>query len=68
MKTKDLREMSSEDMNKKLKELKIELIKSKSGGGNKTGSSKTREIKKLIAKILTIKMLNTKNKKVLKKT
>ena len=44
--------MNKEDREKKLKDLKIELIKSKTKT-SKTGSSNTRQIKKTIAKILT---------------
>jgi ribosomal protein L29 len=52
MKYKEITKMSKEDREKKLKDLKIELIKSKTKA-SKTGSSNTKEIKKTIAKILT---------------
>ncbi len=52
LKTKDIKNMSKGDREKKLKELKLELIKSKVGA-SKTGSSKIKEIKKIIARILT---------------
>ena len=52
LKTKEIRNMSKGDREKKLKELKIELIKSKSG--NSKAGNKTKEIKKIIAKILTL--------------
>jgi len=52
LKSKDIQNMSKEDREKKLKELKLELIKSKVGA-SKTGSSKIKEIKKIIARILT---------------
>ena len=52
MKYKDIQNMSKEDREKKLKELKMELVKSKVSA-SKTGSSKIKEIKKMIAKILT---------------
>ena len=59
-KIKDLQNLSKADTEKKLKELKIELMKAKSSA-QKTGSSKIREIKKTIARILTIKSME-KNK------
>ena len=62
MKPKDIRNLSKEDRMKKMKELKMELIKSKSSA-TKTGSSKTRDIKKIIARILTI---NNSDKEALK--
>jgi len=53
LKTKDIQRMSKEEREKKIKELKLELIKSKVSA-SKTGSSKIREIKKIIARILTL--------------
>jgi len=52
MKYKELQKLSETEKEKKLKELKLELIKSKASA-QKTGS-KTREIKKIIASILTL--------------
>jgi len=52
MKAKDIRNMSKEEKDAKFKELKLELIKSKVNTA-KSGSGKTREIRKLIARILT---------------
>jgi len=52
MKYKEIIKMNKEDIEKKLKELKIELIKSKART-SKTGNSSTSQIKKTIAKILT---------------
>ncbi len=52
-KSKDLKNLNKSDRDKKMKELKIELMKAKSSA-QKTGSSKIREIKKTIARILTI--------------
>jgi len=52
LKTKDIQRMSKEERERKIKELKLELIKSKVNA-SKTGSSKIREIKKIIARILT---------------
>ncbi len=53
LKTKDIQKMSKEEKEKKIKELKLELIKSKVSA-SKAGSSKIREIKKIIARILTL--------------
>lgn len=52
LKMKDIRDMNEKDREKKMKELKVELTKSRSGN-SKTGS-KTKEIKKIIARILTL--------------
>ena len=52
LKAKDIRNMSKGQREKKMKELKMELIKSRSGN-SKTGN-RTREIKKIIARILTL--------------
>lgn len=48
IKAKDIQKMNKEEREKKLKELKFELIKSNAGKG------KSREIKKIIARILTL--------------
>ena len=53
MKAKDIQKMSKGEREKKIKELKLELIKSKISA-SKAGSSKIREIKKIIARLLTL--------------
>jgi ribosomal protein L29 len=53
LKAKEIREMKKEDRMKKLKELKFELVKSRTSA-SKAGNSKTKEIKKIIARILTL--------------
>lgn len=53
IKAKDFQKMSKEEINKKIEELKMELVKSRVNA-SKTGSSKVREIKRLIAGLLTI--------------
>ena len=53
IKTKDLRTMSKEEREKRIAELKMELIKSKINA-SKTGGSRTREIKRLIARLITL--------------
>ena len=59
LKYKDIQKMSKENTDKKLKELRLELVKSKVHA-SKTGSAKIKEIKKLIAKILTLYSSNKK--------
>ena len=49
--------MDKEERKKKLEELEIELVKS-SVNASKAGNSKVREIKRLIARILTIEKNN----------
>ena len=53
LKTKDINKMNKEEKNKKIKELKLELTKSRANA-SKAGSSKIRETKKIIARILTL--------------
>ena len=53
MKFKELKQMSKADREKKLKDLKLEMVKSK-GKASKTGSSKSREIRKMVARIITL--------------
>lgn len=66
LKFKDIQKLSKQEREKKLKELKMELIKSKVKS-SKTGSSKIKEIKKIIARILTLNTSENKNTKELKK-
>jgi len=60
LKAKDIGKMTSVERKDKIKELKIELIKSKVG--NKKAQLSTREIKKTIARLLTVEKLKSKNK------
>lgn len=53
MKYKDIQKMNHEELEKKLKDLRIDLVKSKAKATN-TGASNTKEIRKTIAKILTL--------------
>jgi ribosomal protein L29 len=55
LKSKDIKGMKVEEKEKKLKELKLELIKSRAKSSAQGTSSKTREIKKAIARLLTLK-------------
>lgn len=52
MKYKDIQNMSKDELGKKIKELKMELVKAKVNT-SKTGSAKVKNIKKIIARILT---------------
>ena len=54
LKSKDLKQMTKDELNSKLEELRFELVKSRANAA-KTGSSRTKEIKKIIARILTLK-------------
>lgn len=51
---KDLRKMDSKDIEEKLKQLREELIR-KNVAANKSSKVRAKEIKKAIARILTIK-------------
>jgi ribosomal protein L29 len=57
MKFEEIKKLNEKDRNKKMKELKIELVKSKTGT-QKQGSSKTNKIKKIIARIHTFNNQN----------
>ena len=52
LKSNEIKKMNREERNRRLKELKIELIKSKANPSKK--GPKIKEIKKTIAKILTL--------------
>ncbi len=54
LKSKEIKNMGKTEREAKLKELKMELIKSRAKSSQGT-SSKSREIKKTIARLLTIK-------------
>ncbi|HEA46762.1 MAG TPA: 50S ribosomal protein L29 [Candidatus Pacearchaeota archaeon] len=56
-KMNDLKKMSKEERQKKMEEMKFELVKSKVSAA-KTGSSRIKEIKKIIARMLTLDKLN----------
>jgi ribosomal protein L29 len=53
-KQKEIKQLAEKEREKKLKELRADLIKAKATG-SKSGSSKIKEIKKMIARILTLK-------------
>lgn len=54
MKIEEIKKMNDSEKEKKIKELKMELVKAKASS-TKTGSAKIKEIKKIIARILTSK-------------
>lgn len=53
IKAKEIKKMTKEERKEKLEELQMELIKSRVAA-SKSGNSKVREIKRLIARITTI--------------
>lgn len=53
LKAKEIRKMSKADRDKKLKDLKMELVKNHINA-SKQGNSKSKEIRKMIARIHTI--------------
>ncbi|MCX8178362.1 MAG: 50S ribosomal protein L29 [Candidatus Aenigmarchaeota archaeon] len=63
MKKKDLKKMSESDLDKQLKELRLDLLKEKGNvemGGNVKNPGKIRSIRKTIARILTLKSQKSK--------
>ena len=54
LKFKEIKNMSKADKEKKIKELKMELVKARNSASQK-GNSKIKELKKIIARILTNK-------------
>ena len=61
LKSEEIRKMNKDQRNKKLEELKLELVKARVAA-QKGGSSKVKEIKRIISRIHTI---NTNDKEVL---
>jgi ribosomal protein L29 len=57
LRTKDILKLSEKDINDKLKDLKMELVKSKVAA-SKGGKLKIKEIKRTIARLYTISRLN----------
>ena len=57
LKTVDIKKMSKEEKGQKIEELKIELVKSRVNA-SKAGTSKIKEIKRLIARLLTPEKIN----------
>ncbi len=63
LKYKEIKKMGIEEREKKLKELKMELIKSKINA-SRNKNSKTKEIKKIIARIMTLNNPERKTEKL----
>jgi len=61
LKAKTIRAMGKEERMKKMEELKFELVKARSGAA-KSGTAKAKDIKKIIARILTLNNLEAKSK------
>ena len=53
LKAAEIKKMTKEERNQKLEELRMELIKSRVSA-SKTGNSKVKEIKRLVARIMTL--------------
>jgi ribosomal protein L29 len=62
LKSKDIRKMTEKEIEEKINELKMELIKEKVSAA-KGGKLKSKEIKRTIARLLTINRLNQKSLK-----
>lgn len=62
LKSKDISKISQKEIEEKIKDLKMELIKNQIGSG-KGGKMKTREIKRTIARLLTFNKLNLVDKR-----
>ena len=60
MKFKDLEKMNKDERNKRMEEMKLELVKARTSAA-KSGNSKAKEIKKIIARILTLNNKESKN-------
>jgi len=61
MKYKEIKKMGKIEQEKKMKELKLELAKARA---QKIGTSKIKEIKKIIARLHTFNNLENKSKKL----
>lgn len=66
IKFKDIQKMNTEDREKKMKEFKMELVKAKANAA-KSGSSKAKEIRKIIARIHTFNKTGNKPAELSKK-
>jgi ribosomal protein L29 len=66
MKYKEIQKINKNEREKKLKELRLELVKAKVSGA-KTGSSKIKEIKKIISRLMTLNSIEDKSKENQKK-
>lgn len=62
LKARDILKINETEMDEKIKELKIELVKAKIAG-QKSSKLNQREIRRTIAKLLTFKKFNESSKK-----
>ena len=53
MKKKEIKNINKEENDKRIKELRLELVKAKINTG-KAGSSKVKEIKRIMARLITL--------------
>jgi ribosomal protein L29 len=63
LKIKDIKKMNKEERNKKMEEMKFELVKAKANA-SKSGTSKAKNIKRIIARILTLNSQESKTQGV----
>ncbi len=61
LKVNEMNKMSHKEIEEKLKELKMEMVKSKVNA-HKSGKIQTKEIKRTIARLLTLQRLKTMEK------
>ncbi len=66
MKFKDIKKMNKDERSKKVEELKFELVRAKANA-SKSGTSKAKDIKKIIARILTLNSSEDKTSKPVEK-
>lgn len=66
LKSKDIKKMNAEELEAKLKELKFELIRG--GATANRAASKTKELKRALARLYTYRKFNTSDKGRLKQT
>jgi ribosomal protein L29 len=62
LKNSEIKNMSEKEINEKLEELKLELVKANVAANKSGGKIKIKEIKRTIAKLLTLKGKKPKNK------
>ncbi len=63
LKSKEIRKMGKEERSKRMEEMKFELVKAKANA-SKSGTSKAKDIKKVIARILTLNNQDEKSKEI----
>jgi ribosomal protein L29 len=63
LKIQDIKKMNREERAKKMEEMRFELVKAKANAA-KSGNSKAKEVKKIIARIFTLNNLEDKTSKL----